>query len=391
MAVIQLDRDSGLPPGGWPTPKSAYVHVPFCRHRCGYCNFSVVADRDQWIENYLDAIDAELAALESPTVSTLFLGGGTPTHLPPTALERLLKLVRHRFSLNREGEFSVEANPEDIDPAKLRQLRDHGVNRMSLGVQSFNDSKLKVLERGHRAKQACRTIEQVADVIPNLSIDLIFSAPGETAEEWDEELQTAFSLPIRHLSTYALTFEKGTSFWSRRFHGELSDNDESVEVAMYQAARQRAKEYGFDHYEVSNFSRPGFRCQHNMSYWHGDGWFAAGPGAARFVSGVREVNHRSTSTYLRRMERGQSPTAEREAISVEQFARERAAFGVRVLDGIQFREFQKATGVDLRELCESAVDRSVNEELIEVSDDVLKLSERGVLFADTVASRFLSD
>ncbi|MDG2224636.1 MAG: radical SAM family heme chaperone HemW [Rubripirellula sp.] len=391
MALISDDRDDvSTPPGGWPVPRSAYIHVPFCRHRCGYCNFSVVANRDQWIDRYLQAIEVELTALDRPQVSTVFLGGGTPTHLSDDSLAKLLRLVASAFDTSADAEISVEANPEDINATTLAVLREHGVNRISLGVQSFDDSKLKILERGHSGDQARRIIDQAAAVVPNLSIDLIFSAPEETLATWNRDLEIACSLPIRHLSTYALTFEKGTQFWSRRHRGELFGNDDSLEVAMYQAARDRAREVGLLQYEVSSFAADGFRCRHNMSYWHGDGWFAAGPGAARFVNGLREVNHRSPATYLKRMENSQSPTAEREAISVEQFARERAAFGVRLLDGIELAEFESATGMDLLGLSADAIELSTSEGLIERQGSVIRLTERGILFADTVASRLLT-
>lgn len=390
MALIDSDAaDSSSPPGGWPEPRSAYLHVPFCRHRCGYCNFSVVANRDDWMDRYLHALDTELAELDRPEISTLFIGGGTPTHLPPRQLRRLLTGVADRFVFAAGMEFSVEANPEDIDRSLLEILLEFGVNRISLGVQSFHHEKLKVLERGHGGQQAQEVIAMAAESIPNLSIDLIFSVPGETLDVWMRDLEIALSLPVQHLSTYALTFEKGTSFWNRRYHGEFHDNDESLEVAMYQAARDRSSAAGLEHYEVSNFARRGARCAHNMSYWRGEGWYAAGPGAARFVQGRREVNHRSTTTYLRRVESGESPTAECERIDVEQYARERAAFGVRLLAGFDCNEFRSATGIDLDQLCGESISQSIEEGLLQRNGATLCLTERGVLFADTVASRIL--
>ncbi|MEE2934556.1 MAG: radical SAM family heme chaperone HemW, partial [Planctomycetota bacterium] len=268
MALISNKQDEvATPPGGWPIPRSAYIHVPFCRHRCGYCNFSVVDNRDEWIDRYLRAIAVELTALNRPRVATLFLGGGTPTHLPADSLVKLLRLVTSALDLSADAEISVEANPEDINATTLAVLQDHGVNRLSLGVQSFDDSKLKVLERGHTGDQARRVIDQAATVVPNLSIDLIFSAPEETLAIWNRDLEIACSHPIQHLSTYALTFEKGTQFWNRRHRGELFGNDDALEVAMYQAARDNARTVGLQQYEVSSFAADGFRCRHNMCYW----------------------------------------------------------------------------------------------------------------------------
>jgi oxygen-independent coproporphyrinogen-3 oxidase len=366
------------------------VHVPFCRHRCGYCNFSVVSNRDEWIERFLAAIDQELASLDRPEVQTIFLGGGTPTHLNESQLERLFEIISKRFVLGGGGEWSIEANPEDVTKTKLDLLVDRGINRISLGIQSFDDQKLRQLERSHQAFQAIKTTELVATRIPNLSIDLIFATPGETLAIWQRDLETALRLPIQHLSTYSLTFEKGTSFWSRRNRGELRSADESDEVEMYQMARRNAAARAFEQYEISNFSKPGYQCAHNRAYWEGEGWYAAGPGAARFVGGVREVNHRSTSTYLQRIETGQSPVAEREPISLEQYARELAAFGIRMLAGFEVAALSRAVGFDVSLLCHKAIELSVSEGLLLIpSEGRLQLSERGILFADTVASRLL--
>lgn len=374
----------------WPLPRAAYIHVPFCRHRCGYCNFSVVADRDDLIERYLNAIDIELCGLDAPVIDTLFVGGGTPTHFDAEQLQRFLQIVRERFQLSAGCEWSMEANPEDITREKVEMLSDHGVNRISLGVQSFNVDKLRVLERGHSPETAVNAVQTAADVIDNVSIDLIFAAPGETLDHWRSDLAVARDLPLKHVSTYALTFEKGTSFWSRRARGDLSSATESSEIDMYQAARQELRDAGFLHYEISSFAREGSQCRHNLAYWKGRGWYAVGPGAARFVDGKREVNHRSTTTYLRRMESADSPMAEQEAISREQYARERAAFGVRMIDGIDIEVLESETGIPVAEICRDAIVQSVREGLLLIpSPSWIKLSERGILFADTVASRLL--
>ena len=312
------------------------------------------------IDRYLNAIDLELARLvEPPALETLFVGGGTPTHLPPAALARFLQQLSARFNLTNLKEWSVEANPEDISREKLEMLTDHGVNRLSLGVQSFHDDKLKLLERGHRGAQAQEIIRQAAEIIGNVSIDLIFAAPGETRAEWLEDLKIATSLPIQHASTYALTFEKGTSFWSRRLRGDIESLGESEEVEMYDLARQVLADAGLKHYEISNFGREGRRCLHNLVYWRGDGWYAAGPGAAAFVDQTRTVNHRSTTTYLKRIESGQSPIGESERITAEQWAREKAAFGVRMIDGVDLAEIHKTTGVNIELLCHKELESSV--------------------------------
>lgn len=384
-----MDLADASPVGGWVIPESAYIHVPFCRHRCGYCNFSVVADRDDLIDRFLKAIDSEIAGLERPALKTLFLGGGTPTHLPLQKLNQLMKSLHQHFEISELQEFSVEANPEDIDEEKLKLLAKWGVNRISLGIQSFQQSKLKTLQRSHTRENAISAITLAARYFPNTSIDLIFGAPGESPDQWWNDLEIAFGLPIRHLSTYALTFEKGTQFWTQRNQGLMRPIDESAEVEMYEAVRRGCINHGFHHYEVSSFSKTDARCQHNMAYWRGEGWYAAGPGAARFVGGIREVNHRSTSNYLRRIENKLSPTAEREPIDLIQYTRERAAFGIRLIEGFSLESLSDHVGLDTQQLLQGAIDQSIEDDLLLLQGNHVKLSEKGILFADTVAQRFL--
>lgn len=374
--------------------RSAYVHVPFCRHRCGYCNFSVIANRDDLIDRFLNAIDQELLQIEMregvrPKLDTLFVGGGTPTHLPADRLKRFLDTLRARFEVHADTEWSVEANPEDIDEPTLQLLVDSGVNRISLGVQSFNDRKLATLQRGHSRESAEMVIERAAAQLPNVSIDLIFAAPGETVDDWIRDLEIAASLPIQHVSTYALTFEKGTTFWNRRQRGELASVEEGDELEMYDLARGFFASIGMEHYEISNFAKPGFRCRHNLAYWQGREWYAAGPGAAAYLGGCRSVNHRSTTTYLKRMEAGESPVAESDSISVEQAAREAAAFGVRMVGGIDLQRLGEAFPLDVQSLLEPSVQQLQRLGLIVRQGSHIRLTERGIHFADTVASELL--
>lgn len=374
-------------------PRSAYIHVPFCRHRCGYCNFSVVADRDDLIDRYLAAIDAELqiqhAALPGPPeIDTVFVGGGTPTHFDLRRLDQFLSLIRDRFTLASGFEWSMEANPEDISDSKLALMTQHGVNRISLGVQSFNETKLGTLERAHTGAAAQAIVRQVAQVIPNVSLDLIFGAPGETVTQWNRDLEIAAGLPIQHVSTYALTFEKGTSFWTRRRKGMLSPTDEGEELQMYDDARQVLADAGLSHYEISSFARPESRCRHNMAYWRGSPWYAAGPGAAAFVDGIRTVNHRSTTTYLKRIESGQSAVAETETVDLEQSAREKAGFGVRMIDGVDLGQIQEETSVDIQSLCRDELEQLEKRNFIDRTGSHIRLTPNGIHFADTVASEF---
>lgn len=366
-------------------PRSAYVHVPFCRHRCGYCNFTLVAGRDDLIGDYLRAIELELASLETPReVDTLYFGGGTPTYLAPGQLRRLGEMVLRWHPLTGGYEWTVEANPADVDAAMIATLREMGVTRLSLGGQSFRDDKLRLLERDHSGRDIGRAVELARDADMQVALDLIFAAPGETIDQWLADIDTAIALRPDHVSTYGLTFERGTAFWSRRLRGELIAADEELEREMYAAVIDRLTAAGFEHYEVSNFARPGRRSRHNQAYWSGDGYFAAGPGAARYVDGVRETNHRSTTTYLRRVLAGESPVAERERLEPEARARELLVFALRRIEGVSRREFVETTGFTIAELIAEPQAKLVALGLLESAGDRLRLTREGLFVSDAI-------
>jgi oxygen-independent coproporphyrinogen-3 oxidase len=371
-------------------PRSAYIHVPFCAHRCGYCNFTLVARRDDLVEPYLTAIECELSGLSEPReVDTLFFGGGTPTQLKGRQLERLLETVLHWHPLAAGHEFSVEANPADLDAETVRILTEHGVTRVSLGAQSFDPRKLRLLDRDHQAPDIEKSMRLLRQAGLAVSLDLIFGVPGESLEGWRADLRTVLQLQPDHISTYGLTYERGTDFWRRLLHGELTRLDEESERAMYSEAIDTLAAHGFEHYEVSNFARPEKRCRHNEVYWSGDEYFAAGPGASRYVAGVRETNHRSTTTYLKRMLAGQSPVAEREQLDPEDRARELLVFGLRRIEGIDRRWFAARTGFDLDALASEPLGKHVALGLLADDGERVRLTREGLFVSDAIWPTFL--
>lgn len=366
-------------------PRAAYIHVPFCRHRCGYCNFTLIAGRDDLMQRYLDALARELALLATPQeVDTLFFGGGTPTHLPPKDLKRLLSLAKEWFPLAKDYELSVEANPLDLTPERCEVLKEAGINRISLGVQSFHAEKLSLLERDHRSADITLAVKRAQEVARSVSIDLIFGVPGETLSSWQEDLRRGIELGVTHVSTYGLTFERGTQFWTRQQRGELTAVAEGLEATLYESAIDTLQAAGFEHYEVSNSARAGFRCRHNETYWLGRPYFAAGPGAARYVNGIREVNHRSTTTYLARMEQGKSPVAEQEELSLEERARERLVFGLRRIEGVALSNFVGETGFELLPLGGKPLARYLAQGWMEKTETHLRLTRAGLLISDSL-------
>lgn len=371
-------------------PRAAYVHVPFCKHRCGYCNFTLVAGRDDLIDSYLKAIERELSWLERPReVETLFLGGGTPTHLPPEKLRRLIEIVRHWFPLTSGYEFSVEANPVDLDSERVGVITEQSVNRISLGAQSFDAEKLRRLDRDHEADDIARSIELARPVVDSISLDLIFGVPGESPEVWEADLAGVLKLRPDHISTYGLTYERGTTLWSRWQKGQVRPLGEEVERLMFERGIDVLTGAGFEHYEVSNFARPGHRCRHNEAYWAGDEYYAVGPGAARYINGRREMNHRSTTTYLKRVLAGQSPVADSEELSPEDRALELFVFGMRRLEGVDRKEFATRTCFDLNRLVGREVRRFIARGLLEEVGDRVRLTREGLFVSDSIWPHFL--
>jgi oxygen-independent coproporphyrinogen-3 oxidase len=371
-------------------PTAAYVHVPFCRHRCGYCNFTLVAGRDDLIDSFLNAIERELATVDARYwLQTLYFGGGTPTHLPAEKLARLFKTVANTFDLMPGREITVEANPLDLDAARIALLKEFSVTRLSLGVQSLNDAKLAILERDHRRQEVLQSIQAAKRLQCDLSIDLIYGAPGETLDQWRDDLRQAIAAEPEHISIYGLTIEQGSAFYGRQRRGQLATAPEGVEVEMYEAAIDALSAAGYEHYEVSNFAAPGHRSRHNETYWRGQSYFAFGPGAARYVAGVRSMNHRSTTTYIARMLAGASPVAETEKLSPEDRARERLVFGLRMLEGIDAESFADETGFRIEELIGDQLQALLHQGLLRWSGAQLQLTRAGLLVSDSIWPNFL--
>ncbi len=384
------------------TPTAAYVHIPFCRHRCGYCNFALVANRDYLIDRYLAALALELSrVIGRPHLHSLYLGGGTPSHLSDAQLAQLFTILRERLDWNAETEVTLEANPIDLQRDRSALFRELGINRVSLGVQSFQPAKLKILERDHSASQIARAVENCRKFARSISIDLIFATPSETAEQWHVDLELAQVLDIDHVSTYELTYEKGTRFWSRRSKGLQAEADEDLRCRMYDMAICSLTARGFEHYEISSFARPHHRPRHNQVYWSGAPYWGFGSSASGFLNGVRYTNAESTLRYIKLLESGERPVAHAHALPPIDLARELLAIGLRRLDGVGEREFQQVSGFTFAATAGPTLERLQNLKLIrgfhdgatagdDTSPAVVKLTERGILLYDSVAVEIIA-
>ena len=346
--------------------------------------------KDHLIDSYLDAVAAELASLGQPwPVQTLFLGGGTPSQLEAHQLARLLGDIRHWLPLESGHEFSIEANPDSLTAEKVAVLADYGVNRVSLGGQSFEPHLLTLLGRAHTPDEVPRAVERVKKRIAQVSLDLIFGVPGQTVLQWEADLERALALPLDHLSLYGLTFEKGTPLWKRRRRNEIQSMDEETELALYSCAIDRLERAGLEQYELSNFARPGRRCRHNGVYWANWAYLGFGMGAARYVNGRRELNTRDLHGYIRKALNGHPTTFQAEELGPEERARETLALGLRRAEGVDRQAFRLQTGFDLDSLAGSALARFGELGMVYDNGKQVCLTRPGRYVADTIISGVL--
>jgi oxygen-independent coproporphyrinogen-3 oxidase len=374
-----------------------YVHIPFCAAKCGYCAFYSEPGEAATIERFLAALERELEqAAPGLAPDTVFFGGGTPSILTTRQFERLLERLHGTISKLKEQsskagfEWTVEMNPATVSPEKARVLRSFGVNRISMGVQSFEDSVLARLGRVHTAAQACRSLEVLrAAGFANINLDFIFAIPGQTAAQWEQTLRTAVSLGPQHLSCYELTYEDDTPLLRALQGGRVRRLDEDAAAAMYEQLLAVAAQSGFRQYEISNFAQPGFECRHNLNYWRGGSYAGLGPSACSYVDGRRIQNIADTGRYIARLERGGSPVEFTERLSPVARAGELVAFALRMNEGITAEAFHSRTGLELAALWAAELRDLREQGLVEWDRGRLRLTPRGRLVADSVAEAFI--
>jgi oxygen-independent coproporphyrinogen III oxidase len=320
-------------------PRHVYVHVPFCARRCVYCDFSIAVRRDVPVDEYVNAVGRELDIRFSGNdpwlVSTLYLGGGTPSRLGGSGVARLLETLGKRISVPDDAEVTLEANPDDVSVDAVRAWRDAGINRLSLGAQSFDDGVLRWMHRTHDAPQIGRAMDAArAAGIDDVSLDLIFSLPESVARSWNADLASALSLEPSHVSLYGLTVEPHTPLGRRRDRGEVAESPEERYEGEFLAAHDALGAAGFEHYEVSNFSRPGKRALHNSAYWTRAAYVGLGPSSHGFDGTERRWNVSAYADWCAKIANAADPVAGREALGRDEVAAERVYLGLRTIDGL---------------------------------------------------------
>lgn len=370
-------------------PTSAYVHIPFCTQICYYCDFSKVFIKNQPVDSYLEHLLQEFHSYDIQKLRTLYIGGGTPTALSAPQLEVLLDGLTKNLDLSVLEELTIEANPGDLDEDKIAVLKNSAVNRVSLGVQTFDDKMLKKIGRSHLERDIYENIDRLKLAgFDNISIDLIYALPGQTMEQVKDNVAKAITLDIPHMSLYSLILENHTVFMNRMRRGKLPLPKEEVEAEMFEFIIAELERAGFEHYEISNFSKSGFESRHNLMYWDNAEYYGIGAGASGYVNGVRYKNHGPIRHYLKAVEEGNARINE-EHLSLREQMEEEMFLGLRKKTGVSKARFEEKFGTSFDNLYGQVVRDLCHQGLLQVEDQQIRMTKKGLFLGDTVAERFI--
>lgn len=366
-----------------------YIHIPFCNQACHYCDFHFSTSRKYTLDichAMISEIEMRASEWEHEKFNTLYFGGGTPSLLSPEQLGSLIDAAHRRLNTSAVNEITLEANPEDLNAQKLSALRDLGVNRLSIGIQSFHDDHLIWMNRCHSANDAERAVKTAQDKgITNITIDLIYSIPGMTREQWLANLQQAIQLQVPHISAYSLTIEAKTVFGHLHSKGLFKSTPDTESEWQYLTMVDTFNQHNIQAYEVSNFARPGMESKHNSAYWKGDHYLGVGPSAHSYSNGVRSWNVANNAEYLRSMADKKRPF-EQEILSTADAFNEMMMTRLRTVGGLNLPEVKQRFGIDIHEKFQSEVARWMESHWAQLHDDTLRLTAKGMLFADRCAS-----
>ncbi|SMO50543.1 radical SAM family heme chaperone HemW [Melghirimyces algeriensis] len=377
-------------------PRAVYIHIPFCAHKCHYCDFTAYVVDGQPVDQYLEALEQEMARTveETPptTIETIFIGGGTPTVLTPVQMERFMQAIQRYFPNRSEDiEFTVEANPGTTDPEKLAIMKEGGVNRLSFGAQTFRFDLLKKIGRTHTVEDIERSVEQSRMAgIDNVSLDLMFGLPEQTVPDMEEALARGIALYPDHFSVYSLKVEEGTLFHRKLLEGKLPLPTEDDELEMYLLTRRRLMEAGYKQYEVSNFSRPMKESRHNTTYWLNQPYYGLGAGAHGYTNGIRHENVRGVSEYIR-LAHFRRPVAQMHRVEEGEAMENHFILGLRLMDGVSRTRFERLYGKSPEAVFGPVLDHLQKRQLICLKGDRYLLTEQGLLFGNEVFASFLKE
>ncbi|SFQ75740.1 oxygen-independent coproporphyrinogen-3 oxidase [Psychrobacillus psychrotolerans] len=374
--------------------RGVYIHIPFCHQICNYCDFNKFFFHNQPVDEYIESLGKEMALwandLQKAEIETIFIGGGTPTSLSVDQLDRLLELITTYIPMEHVTEFSSEANPDELTLDKMQKMREFGVNRLSMGVQTFDQDLLKVLGRTHSNDHVYEVINHAKQTdFPSISIDLMYGLPNQTMDQWKASLQEAFRLKIPHISAYSLLVEPKTIFYNLLSKGKLSLPGEDLEAEMYGYLLEEMQSHGYIQYEISNFAYVGKESKHNLLYWNNDEYIGLGAGAHGYVNGKRYSNHGPIKKYMQTIETGEQPLMMQKEVTNVEKMEEEMFLGLRKNEGVSLAKFEERYGLTLRDVYGKELDELLQRELLVLEDNFVRLTSRGRFMGNEVFQYFL--
>lgn len=379
---------------GFRLVRGIYIHIPFCHQICNYCDFNKVFFKNQPVDEYIETLGEEMrlwtANHDFHNIETIFLGGGTPTSLSPKQLNKLLSFIQMYIPLEHVTEFTSEANPDELTKEKLEVLYQGGVNRLSLGVQAFQEDLLKKLGRTHSNDHVFHTIDEARRIgFDNISIDLMYGLPGQTMQQWKETLNIAFSLQLPHYSAYSLIVEPKTIFYNLMAKRKLRLPSEDLEADMYDVLMQQMEQHDLHQYEISNFSRRGYSSIHNQIYWDNDEYVGMGAGAHGYINGIRYSNHGPLKKYMKSIADGEKSIYETHIETKQERIEEELFLGLRKTMGVSKKHFYEKFNCTIESIYEKQLQALLQKELIVTEGDYIKLTRNGRFVGNEVFEEFL--
>lgn len=367
-----------------------YVHIPFCKSRCIYCGFfstTLLQKRHEYVDAVVEELRQRRTFLVDEPVDTIYFGGGTPSQLPPDELERILVSIYNIYNVRENAEVTLEGNPDDMTPALLYRLLQMGINRLSMGIQTFDEARLHFLHRRHTATQAIQAVHDAQDAgFSNISIDLMFGFPKQTLDEWKSDVQTALSLQVQHLSAYSLMYEEGTVLERMLTEGCISEVDEEVSLQMYEHLMDSLKGAGYEHYELSNFALPSMRSRHNSGYWQGVPYLGVGAGAHSYDGSNRFYHTDSLEQYM-----DNSCALVTEHLNDHERYDEYVFTSLRTSEGLDLSKLERHFGVLAKKYCLQNAQKHLKAGLLSLTGDTLCLTRRGLFISNEVMSDLMWD
>ncbi|MDH9159938.1 radical SAM family heme chaperone HemW [Staphylococcus succinus] len=368
--------------------KSAYIHIPFCVRICTYCDFNKYFIQNQPVDQYLDCLIEEMEQSDVRQLETVFVGGGTPTALNYDQLKKLLVAITRIFKI--KGEFSFEANPDELTIEKVQLLKDFGVNRLSMGVQTFNPELLEILGRTHKTEDIYQSVANARQVgIPSISLDLMYHLPHQTIEDFKDSLEKALALDIDHISSYGLILEPKTKFYNMYRKGQLKVPNEDIGEEMYEYLLERMEQSDMHQYEISNFGKDGHESEHNKVYWKNEGYYGFGAGASGYVNGERYNNVNPVNHYIKKIQNKERPILDSTFPTLSEQMEEEMFLGLRMNQGVNKSRFQQKFNTSIDNIFGTVINDLIERELIIEQEGYISMTERGKVIGNVVFESFL--